>query len=449
MLALSALYLVFVAHYSLNVLALDDWVTVPLVHAALHGHLTWDQLWTQHNENRMLVPNVFFVVIGVATRENMQVTMFVSAAVLIAGFACFLVPLRAYLGYLSGWVVLATGVVWFSLTDWESALWAIQLAWYLFLAAFVVMLALLLIKEARWTLGAAVVCAVLASYSSIQGLLLWPLGLVCLLWVRPSRNRVAVWVSAAAVTTVVYFVGYRSTAPSPDNLFPSTLFGLNSSAGSPAYALTHPLITARFLLVMVGDGLPIRQSAWVATLVGAIVLVAAIYVVVRGVRERERRVDCLPVVLIGFGLLFDLFVGLGRVKFGLADGAFVSRYSMGGLATLVGLITYALAHFEWRRVAIVGLVAFLAIQVGFSAHYGIEQSVAYRQTLDDEARLVTIKDPPTGCAGLDGFFYYHLPPNLTPSFVDAMKADQLNVFAPGPFGHYRAEGLPPLAPCRL
>lgn len=94
---LSALFLAFVAHYSINVLSTDDWVTVPLVHAALHGQLTWSAMWAQHYENRMLVPNAVFVALGVLTRENVQVVMIVNAAIFIATFALFLLILRAYL----------------------------------------------------------------------------------------------------------------------------------------------------------------------------------------------------------------------------------------------------------------------------------------------------------------------------------------------------------------
>ena len=40
-----ALYLIFVVHFSRNVLWFDYWNVVPLIHAALHGQLSFGDLW--------------------------------------------------------------------------------------------------------------------------------------------------------------------------------------------------------------------------------------------------------------------------------------------------------------------------------------------------------------------------------------------------------------------
>jgi hypothetical protein len=419
---------------------------LPLVHAALHGQLAWSALWAQHNENRMLVPNLAFVGLGIATKENVQVVMYVSAGVFIATFALFLVMFRSYVGRLEPRAVLATGVVWYSVVDWSNALWAFQLAWYLVLASLFGMLYLLL-RDARWSFGGALACAVLASYSSLQGLFLWPLGLVCVMWVRPwSLRRVCKWVSAAIATAVVYFVNYQSAPRWPDNLSSSSLFRIsNPSSISPSYALSHPFLTSRFFLVMIGDSFPLHFNASdpvVSEIIGLVMLIVAPYVVFRSGRQR---IDFLPVGLISFGLLFDLVATIGRVKLGTLEGAFASRYSMSGLLIVVGILTYA-----WPRVRSRSLMAalgcLLALQVAVSATYGVEQSVANRKALEAGARIVANEEPLRGCAAFNAFIDF-VPANLTYSFVQSMKTDQLNVFAPGPLSHYRAEGLPKLRPC--
>ena len=448
---LSVLYLLFISHYSVNILDNDDWTVLPLVHVALHGQLSWGALWAQHNENRMLVPNVASWLWESRTRENVQVVTFVKRRYFIATFATFLVLFRAYVGRLSAWAVLATGVVWFSVADWMNALWAFQLAWYAILGFLVAMLYLLLVRWERWAFAVALACAVLASYSSLQGLLLWPVGLLCLMWVRPwPLRRVAAWVSLAAVATALYFVGYQSAPPAPDGLFPTSLFGATAASASPSYALSHPIFTIRFVLVIIGDGFPLHFDAkdpWVAEVVGAAVLVAALYVVGRAVLRRQSRIECLPVALISFGLLFDLIAGIGRVKYGFLDGAFASRYSIGGLLIMVAILTYVWANVRARLPLTVVLVCLLTLQFATSAHYGIEQSVANRKTLDSAARFVANEEPPRGCAAVNVFFDF-VPPGLTASFMQSMKADRLNVFAPGPLAHYRAEGLPKLRSCK-
>src|ERR1700683_2389464 len=194
--AISVLYLLFVIHYSMNVLYADDWNVVPLIHAAQHGHLTLSALWAQHNENRMLVPNLVFVGLGVFTHDNIGVVITLSAVVFIATYAILLASFRSYLDRsLTALPVLIVGVVWFSLVDWQNALWAFQFAWYLILFFLVAMIYSL---QRQWFV-VAVVFAVLASFSSFQGLALWPVGaLWLLLQYRRWDKEILVWIATAA-----------------------------------------------------------------------------------------------------------------------------------------------------------------------------------------------------------------------------------------------------------
>jgi hypothetical protein len=456
---LAGLYVAFVLHYSINQLSTDDWTVVPLVQSALHSHLSWSALWAQHNENRMLVPNLVFVAVGVTTHENAQAVMVLSAAIFIGTFVVFMVLLRSYLGRpLTALTVLPAGLIWFSLVDWQNALWAFQLAWYLILAFFVGMLYLLLIAPPRpvfVVLGG--VLAVAASYSSFQGLLLWPIGLVCLLWVRNDARVIWLWLSGAVVTTAIYFVGYLAAPPSPDGMFPKTLFGLNVASVSPGYALDHPILTVQVILATVGNAIPINsdpKTPWGSEVIGVLVVVAAAYVVVRCVRQRGERTTVLPLALIGFGLLFDIGAEIGRVKLGVSEAAFVSRYSMGGLLLLLAVLTYGLRSVSGRRavqIGVVTLLAIVAVQVVSSARYGVSQSVANKQTLETGARLVVNNDrvPPKQreCYDFSGLISYHLP-LLSANFVRSVHADHLSVFAYRPYRVYRSEGLPIIRECQ-
>jgi len=123
--ALSTAYLLFVVHYSVNELFADEWNVVPMVDAAFHNHLSITALWAQHGENRMLVPNILFVGLGVATRFDTRADVVLSALVYVASFTVFLAIFRSYLHRsLTVLSVCATGVVWFGLQDWEKfTLW--------------------------------------------------------------------------------------------------------------------------------------------------------------------------------------------------------------------------------------------------------------------------------------------------------------------------------------
>ncbi len=132
-------YVLFVAHYSINIFYADDWSVVPFVNAALRGHLTLSALWAQHIDHRMLFPNLVFVGLDTLTRANTVVLIALSAAVFIASYGLFLGLYRSYQS-LTPLAVLTFGIVWFSIADYQNALWAFQFAWYFILLCLIGML---------------------------------------------------------------------------------------------------------------------------------------------------------------------------------------------------------------------------------------------------------------------------------------------------------------------
>lgn len=472
MFGLSAAYLVFVTHYTVNAIFSDDWSVVRLVHAALHGHLALGALWAQHLQNRMLVANLIFVTWGVLTHESIPVIVVLNALIFVATFFMFLALFRSNLRRpLTPLAVLVLGLVWFSLEGWQNALWGFQLAWYLVLFFLIVMLYLLLVARRRNVAFVfAILAAVAASFSVFQGLALWPVGLVCLLWDLPSvtswtrRRKVeaVVWLGAATITTGVYFWGYTSQ-PTGFGVKGTPLFDLATQ--SPSFALHHPLRTAEFFLVEIGEVIPNTNAhtLWLSGLLGAALLVVTMFVAVQSVRHRRGGRNCLPLALIIFGLSFDLFIAVGRVDAGLSVGATQSRYTMANLLILIAIVTYAWAliqpgsdwvHGRPVQVAVAVGVVFLAIQVSVATSSGLAQAKAFDQRLTTADRLVVNLDAipvqASGCYSFYGIFAYLYPvPNSLrfAGFAEA-REDQLGAFAPGLVERYRAEGLPDIPQCR-
>ena len=176
--------------------------------------------------------------------------------------------------------VLATGVVWFGLLDYFNALWDFQFAWYFIILMFVASLWLLL-RDGLGTAAflGAMATAVLGSYSSVQGLLIWVVGLLCLAWPlwhdRRQWNRirsvqVGTWVIAAGITTALY---YWNFAPSETGQFgPVTV-------RPPPWSLHHPLHLAQFFIVDIGNFVP-RGGVALRETLGVAILAAAVGVVI-------------------------------------------------------------------------------------------------------------------------------------------------------------------------
>ncbi len=90
------LYFVFVARYGVNYIYLDQWSDVAMLHAAIHGNLTWSMLWAQHNENRMLFPNLIFILFALNGHFDTRSIMYLSAALFSVSYVFFLMLYRIY-----------------------------------------------------------------------------------------------------------------------------------------------------------------------------------------------------------------------------------------------------------------------------------------------------------------------------------------------------------------
>ena len=109
--------------------------------------------------------------------------------------------------------------------------------------------ALVLCDHPRWgrlVFIGAIVAGVVGSYSSLQGLLIWPAGLVVLLLRRRSPLYWLAWMGIAALTTALYFVNY------------SQQFGGSNDAD----VLHHPIQELRFFLFPLGMCSVRKAATW-------------------------------------------------------------------------------------------------------------------------------------------------------------------------------------------
>ncbi len=327
-----ALYLWFVLHFGVNVPFQDTWNgTLPLLLAFARGHLTLAGLWAAHNENRELFPNLVLVLLDSSTHMNEVVDMLVGAGLLscAAGVVVWLTTrtLRLPLPWLIPvpWLLLGLAQV-------ENTLWAYQLAWMLIIFLTAASLALIELAPRRPVLvAAAVVLALIASFSSLQGLLVWPVGLVYGLARGWGPRRALLWTGVGLVAGVVYAWHIGPVYPTPH----------------PTYMLHHPLLAVRFYLLLVGSVFVLHHTVLALLVLGLAVYLAGVFASSR--RSEWARLR-LPLALVLTGLLFDVLVTEGRVQFGLA-AAGASRYTSYNLILLTGVYLAAVAAAEPSRLA--------------------------------------------------------------------------------------------------
>ena len=468
-------YVLCVWHYAVNAPYQDDWSVTGVVSAALHGRLTLRELWTQHAEGRLPVPYLLFVASGWINHLNLKSIVVLDALLFVATYVLMLHMFRIYTKRpLTVLRVLSLGVVWFCIVGLDGALWAFLLTWYLALFFVFVVTYLLLVWPSNRTLAIAlaVPIAILASFSWVQGFLVWPIGLMCLLWTwtadRRGYGEVAIWLSTGLATTLLYLRGYESGV----GCFPvGTHCSIRANAG-------HPIRFAKFFLSLVANAVPLRVlnvrlalvqvGPGLMQLLGFAMCLASLFVIIRSIQERRATKLPLPLLLIVLALLFDLSIALGRANEGVL-AALQGRFMMANLFLIVGLLTYAWSHLPQPRVALrqrdpQGLLALivllvLAILISFQAvvgtAYGIRVARRQRATQVQNARtavnLDRIPEAERGCYVSvyvwNGVFAPNTALLIVRAALQRSRRDHLIVFAPATFRKYRAEG-PPRAPTR-
>ena len=236
--------------------------------------------------------------------------------------------------------------------------------------------------------AAAISAAIVGSYSSLQGLLIWPAGLLILLLRNRPRRFVFSWIGAAVVTSTIYFVNFNAQL-----------------GGTNGYVLRHPLEGVRLFFFSVGNVIG-THGGDTSVALGILIVLTSLWLVVSAiVRRKEHDATGLGVALICFGLLFALTIAAGRASAGLDAGG-GSRYTTFVLLTLVGCYLVLLgkrgAHVPSRprekglqvtSVVTVGIVICLQVVLGNSN--GLNYARSWHDTQIQASRVIAnIKKAP-------------------------------------------------------
>jgi hypothetical protein len=446
-------YLFFIHLQGVNVAYRDQWSDVQIIGSSYSGHLTFGQLWAQHNENRIFFPNLVVLALSRLVHFNIVIEEYISGVVLISSVALVVAAHRRRTPQIQWLFYIPVGLLMLSLVQYESTLWGFNLSYYMALGAALVALVLLDSTHPSWPIVVvAVGLGVVASYSSLQGLIVWPAGLILLLLRRRSPSLVVAWIACALVTTGLYFVSFSTT-----------------QAGAGSYALHHPLASVRFFLALLGDvlGVPLHGAGGTSDAVeplGLVILVASVWAIVSVCRGRiATSGGPLAVALISFGLLFAGLVTASRSAVGIS-AAGGSRYCTFDLVIVVGLYLIAVEELTVRRIgvpltemrsaeqrparvlsnrAVAGFAGVVAVvvclQVAVGTPEGLSSARTFHASQIQGARvLADINHYP------DAFVASTLGAYQSAAYIRSMarvlEQHHLSLFSSDAAAHYRAEG---------
>ncbi len=374
-----ALYFWLISADSIDVLRADQWYDISLIQHSFTGTLRFGMLWVPHGDNRIFFQNIITLILGHVTHYNVVVEEYISAVLLVAATALVILthhrraPKTHWIAYCPVAIVLL------SVAQFGDTLYGFQIGWYLIMVA--LSIALFFLDRSvltRIAFCTAVAAGIFGSFSSLQGLFIWPVGVVLLLQRARTRSFVLSWIAAGLASAVLYFYDWKG-----------------QGSGEISYALRHPIEALKFFFFAVGDVVSIQipdsphgAQYGVFALGIAIVGIAVWLLIAFGFCVDESSARPVGVALIWFGLLFAVAISGGRTVVGLSDAA-TTRYVTFDLLILVGsylvildrspqLAANPIRKIRWLSGITAAVAVVVCVQAIFGTGNGISDAGGYR-----------------------------------------------------------------------
>jgi hypothetical protein len=363
----AALPYLYVHAFGVNVVFADAWDMVLVFRKWFSGRLAFADLYAQHVEHRMFFPRGVELLLGSLTRYNNVAEMYLIVSCFLITAAVLLLAFRREIGLPLIFFVPVALLI-FSFRQYENMLFGFQIS-FAFTQTFGVLALYLLYSSSRHNFRvhafvAALGSATIASFSTAQGLLVWPAGLLGLLLgsvVRPGKKvLVGLWGIVGVAEWVAYFVDYKT----PRGHLPLL------------HAVSHIGTATEYFLTLLGSALFWQPDhAFSGGLViGCLALAMFLATYGRGVlREHSFWIS-----LLFYSLFILATITLGRAgMFGVWQAA-ISRYTtfsilaVASIYTLLARMVFARSSGVGRVVLLVALFGIVLLSAGISYRNGIE-----------------------------------------------------------------------------
>lgn len=375
------LCLLYVHIYSVNVAWEDQGDgLLPLFEKWDAGILQLGDFWTSHAEHHHFFPRLLMFGLGILSRWNTVLEMYVIQGMLLLTLAIFAYVLyRECRSDYAAWWLLP--IPWLVLT-WrqsQNLLFGWQIVYVMgSVTAVGALFFLYSLKTSAWLRAkfvAALTIASVSTFSMAQGLLLWPVGLVPLMLLPYSRGRrftlAGIWAGVGIIEWIVYFWGYRR----PPNHPP------------PGFSL-------EYFVVAVGGSL--FPMALLATIAGIVILILAGLAFAIARTDRKWADYSFWLAAIIFGILIQLQVTVGRSGFGTGQ-AISSRYATYSVFIVLGVYGILSAHLAAKRSPFVAatwgvLLGLIVLGLPISYVEGKQAGEQMRQGMEYQAFVFTTSD---------------------------------------------------------
>lgn len=321
--------------------------------------------WRQHNEHRIVFPEMIFAIdmLCLGGRQVLptilNVSLYFGVWMIVAGATLqersVSLPIRIWAAVLAG-IVMGWPLNSFVLGT------PFLLQWTLVQSTAVLGLAALFRARnaaSPFWVSLVICCGVVATFSSANGMLLWPVLIGASLLLRMPKKRLATLVTAAIISILVFFIGYRT----PGHLDILAI-------------LEHPIHYLGFIISYVSMPFGVLKNPVIGFVFGSISLLGWIGLAIHAARRPATLSPVCRSIFFGyyaFVLLTALSTAIGRMD--LQDAGFYAakagRYVTLPLAAWAALTGAAILvspkdhrrMFSRQAIAAVAVVALLFMQV--------------------------------------------------------------------------------------
>jgi hypothetical protein len=434
----------------------DEWATVDVVKAWRSRALTFADVWALHDVHRVAFPRLvdLFLIQGTAWNRQVEMTFDLALAALSGGLIIWCA--RRTLGpHLWSWLVPLLSLLLFTFAQFGNWFAPFQLAFIATACGASICLAALINGRSLdpgglgRRLGIAMCGALLASLSSLNGLVVWPAFLPAAWASGQSRGErwrgVTLWAAGGAAVWIAYFIGFPPYQSSP---IQPGMTGLDIMRALGRYALIYlgaPL------------GFP---DVWHAANWGLVGVCLAL-VVLRLAWLTRAEIHGLHAWI---GLLLFVLGCLAATTTGRAISgpyqAFSSRYQAFSTLWWVALLVLGAAGsramwpriLEWRRhhlresavpIAVAALFLLAAsVSLGWANITGWQAGLMWQDSLrKDQGWVAAASIAPQRCL----LKFNPFPESLRPRAA-YLRGQHLGLFAPGQTGSWSEHSATPSDP---
>jgi hypothetical protein len=355
-----------ILHFGVDVHFLDEWSpTLAGFFVKFHDHqATFHDFVAQNNEHRILIPRLFLLLLNQLTDWNNIQTLIAGWGIVACASLTILFLIRRTIGEPGGpalWFVC--NVLLFSPVQVETWMWGILVVNVM--PAFLILLSLRMAISGPVTpmrLGIFIALASMATFSSGNGILAWPLVGLVLFFPRAAGDlringrMIAIWSLAFGINIALYAIGYVRPAE-----------GHSAIAHSASDIFYYNLEFAGNAFVS-ATNFPAEPAAIAIGSIFLAIFFAAIAFFLRQWKRGDYEIceRMLPWIAIGlFGILSGLIASIFRAGFG-AQQALSSRY-----------VTYSV----YLPISLVILVPMIVNRRGVSRGVWANQAMAILATI--------------------------------------------------------------------